>query len=164
MKFGEEGISGLPLPVKSTTYCTSSMPDKFAATTTLNKRLSTIVGYDQLSLSIHSALATGARGIQIQSLSRLDQTDADTLQRVRILQRINNELTTISPWVSGGVSEGEVQVSRDDITVYMTKTDRARLLWVFKNEPDQQIVSKPTDQQIVEFTISGIQSPANHIM
>ena len=121
-----------------------------------NKRLSTIVGYDQLSLSIHSALATGARGIQIQSLSRLDQTDADTLQRVRILQRINNELTTISPWVSGGVSEGEVQVSRDDITVYMTKTDRARLLWVFKNEPDQQIVSKPTDQQIVEFTISGI--------
>lgn len=120
------------------------------------KRLSTIIGYDQLSLSIHRALAAGARGIQIQSFSRLDQQDPETLQRAMILERINNELTYIAPWIAGGTTTGEVEVNRDDITVYMTQTDRARLLWVFNNDPYQQIASTPSRQKTLEFSVSGI--------
>lgn len=122
----------------------------------IQKQLSTIISYDQLSLAVHRALAAGARGIQIQSLSRLDQTDADTLQRRRILERINNELDTISPWIAGGTATGQIKVNRDDITVYMTQTNRARLLWVFSNDDHQQIVTHPVNNQTIEFNVSGV--------
>ncbi|MEE2676257.1 MAG: hypothetical protein VX876_04795 [Planctomycetota bacterium] len=120
------------------------------------KRLSTIISYDQLSMVVNRALATGARGIQIQSLSRLDQTDEDTLQRRRILERINNELDAIGPWIAGGTTTGQVKVNRSDITVYMTQTPRARLLWIFSNDEYQQIVSSPTKYRELEFKVSGV--------
>ncbi|MBA62027.1 MAG: hypothetical protein CMJ76_06635 [Planctomycetaceae bacterium] len=120
------------------------------------KRLSTIVSYDQLSMIVNRALAAGARGIQIQSLSRLDQTDEDTLQRRRILERVNNELDIIAPWIAGGTTTGQVKVNRNDITVYMTQTNRARLLWVFSNSEDQQIVSLPVNKQVIEFNVPGV--------
>ena len=120
------------------------------------KRLSTIISYDQLSMVLNRALALGARGIHIQSLSRLDQTDEDTLQRQRILERLNHELDAIAPWIAGGTTTGEIELNRDDITVYMTQTSRARLVWVFKNYAYQQIVSPPVHKQSLEFTISGV--------
>ena len=120
------------------------------------KRLSTIIGYDQLSMVVNRALALGARGIHIQSLSRLDQTDEDTMQRRRILERLNNELDIIAPWIAAGTTIGEVELNRDDITVYMTQTSRARLVWVFSNYAYQQIVSPPVYKQTLEFKMSGV--------
>ncbi len=122
----------------------------------LNKRLSTIINYDHLSMIVNRALAAGARGIQIQSFSRLDQVDEDTLQRRRILERINHELDTMAPWIAGGTTTGEMEVNRDDITVYMTQTSRAKLLWIFRNDEHQQIVCRPTNKQEIAFKVSGV--------
>jgi hypothetical protein len=104
----------------------------------------------------HRSLAMGARGIHFQSFSRLDRTDKETMLRIRVLERLNLELQLIEPWVSGGTSTGVVNSPLEHHSVYMTKTGRTRLVWLFNRDDHEQIVSRPNDGELISFDVPAV--------
>jgi hypothetical protein len=98
----------------------------------------------------------GARGIHFQSFSRLDRTDMETILRIRVLERLNRELQLIEPWVSGGTSTGTVNTPLEHHSVYMTKTGRTRLVWLFNRSDHEQIVTRPTNDELISFAVPGV--------
>jgi len=116
----------------------------------------TTISYDQLALVTHRSLAMGARGIHFQSSSRLDRTDKETILRIRVLERLNRELQLIEPWVSGGTSTDVVNSPLEHHSVYMTKTGRTRLVWLFNRDAHEQIVSRPNDDELISFDVPAV--------
>ena len=116
----------------------------------------TTIDYDQLAMVTHRSLAMGARGIHFQSFSRLDRTDKETILRIRILERLNRELQLIEPWVSGGTSTGVVNTPLEHHSVYMTKTGRTRLVWLFNRDDHEQIVPRPNNDELISFDVPGV--------
>ena len=116
----------------------------------------TTINYDQLAMITHRSLAMGARGIHFQSFSRLDRTDKETLLRIRILERLNRELQLIEPWVSGGTSTDIINSALEQHAVYMTKTGRTRLVWLFNNDDHEQIVTRPNNDEPIGFDVPGV--------
>jgi hypothetical protein len=116
----------------------------------------TTISYDQLAMVTHRSLAMGARGIHFQSFSRLDRTDKETMLRIRVLERLNRELQLIEPWISGGTSTGAVISPLEHHSIYMTKTGRTRLVWLFNRGDHEQIVTRPNDDELISFGVPGV--------
>ncbi|MBT6846778.1 MAG: hypothetical protein HOA14_05105 [Planctomycetaceae bacterium] len=134
--------------IQSQSLTQPSQPTSFQGHTTIS--------YNQLAMVTHRSLALGARGIHFQSFSRLDRTDKETILRTRVLERLNRELQLIEPWVSGGTSTGVVNSPLEYHSVYMTKTGRTRLVWLFNRGDHEQIVSRPNDDALISFDVPGV--------
>jgi hypothetical protein len=134
--------------IQSQSSTTPSQPTSFQGQTTIS--------YDQLAMVAHRSLAMGARGIHFQSFSRLDRTDKETTLRIRVLERLNRELQLIEPWISGGTSTGAVISPLEHHSIYMTKTGRTRLVWLFSRGDNEQIVTRPSDNELISFDVPGV--------
>jgi hypothetical protein len=115
---------------------------------------------EQIRLLTYNALASGVRGLIFLSRSPLDRTDADTLNRVRMLKQLNLELQTIAPWLVGGTQQAEVESGRDDVQIRVLQTERAQLLMILSQDPYHQYTRGPAAGAPLSFIVpSAANSP-----
>jgi hypothetical protein len=98
---------------------------------------------EQIRLVAYEALAAGARGLLFKSRTPLDRQTPDAQVRARALRRLNLELQGLEPWLAGGSRAPDVDTGAANVRVSMLQTERAQLLLVRSDVPDQQYTVGP---------------------
>jgi hypothetical protein len=103
---------------------------------------------EQIRVLTFQAIASGVRGLIFSSRSPLDQQDDETRMRARLLQRLNEELALVEPWVAGGTRADDVESPAPEVRIGMLQTERSQLCIVLEQSATQQ------------FTLGPVSSPA----
>ncbi len=116
---------------------------------------------EQIRLLLHTAVASGSRGLLFDSSSPLDATDATTRHRAAALELLNLELELIEPWLSSGHLVTTVRASDPEVVGAVLAIDRARLLIPIWVGPGAQLVPGQSTGKRVSFVVPGVPESNN---
>lgn len=97
----------------------------------------------QIRLLTFQAITSGARGLIFRSRTPLDQPDDEAQTRVRLLKRLNIELSLVEPWVAGGMRGDDVQSPAAEVRIGVLQTERSQLFLVLEQSDTQQYTVGP---------------------
>jgi len=122
--------------------------------------LSLTVEPEQVRQMAYEAIASGARGLMFTSQTRLDGGEGESQRRARLLRQLNLELEVIEPWAAAGTRRPEVATDREDLRVSVLQTERAQLLLILHQDPQQQYTSGPAPPGPLSLVVpSGVNAP-----
>ena len=113
--------------------------------------LSGQVSLPQLRQVVHRALSVGSRGVLLRSHARLDRADGRQHDRARQLEHLNMELKLVEPWIAGGGMSQRIELDQPGVTAMSLSTRRARMIWIFRSSPSDQLVGAASQAVNVEL-------------
>lgn len=120
-----------------------------------------IIESEQIRLLLHTAIASGSRGLLFDSSSSLDGTDADTRHRAAALELFNLELELVKPWLAAGHVITTVRANDPEIVGAVLGIDRARLLIPIWAGPAAQVVPGQAASRQITFVVPGVPESNN---
>ena len=123
------------------------------------------VSIEQMRLLVHTAVASGSRGLLFVGESPLDAADPQTRRRATALELLNLELQLIEPWAAAGSFVGTAESTRPEVFGAVLRTDRSRLLLPMWFTPGAQYVPGQSASHGLSLVVPGIpESNGAHVL
>ncbi|MEE8451435.1 MAG: hypothetical protein V3R99_05945, partial [Thermoguttaceae bacterium] len=123
------------------------------------------VSIEQMRLLVHTAVASGSRGLLFVGESPLDATDQQTRRRATALELLNLELQSIEPWAAAGSFVGTAECTRPEVFGAVLRTDQSRLLLPMWFTPGAQYVPGQSASHGLSLVVPGIpESNGAHVL
>jgi hypothetical protein len=111
---------------------------------------------EQARLAMLSALAGGARGLIIQSSTRIDGEDETSQHLATVLRLLNLELNLIEPWFAGGSAPLELRTGDPTLKATILQTERSRLVVLLREQVLGQFVTPPAGADTMQLSLPGV--------
>ena len=111
---------------------------------------------ESIRLLVHTAIASGVRGITFESQSRLDGADGPTRMRALTLELMNLELELTEPWGAAGTLVTMANTSDPQLSAAVLQIDRGRLLLPIRTGPGSQFAPQLSATGPISFVAAGI--------
>lgn len=159
-------LASVPLVARPGTPLWASIPTQpgprtrkqLAALAPGGKLPTTALDSRQIELLVESAATNGYRAFVFQSDSPLDASDELTQRRAVLLEKINDQLDSISPWLTIGKQIGDATSVDGTVEGIVLQAERARLL-VITSRNDAATSGKTRGANVPEqlvFIVAGI--------
>ncbi len=116
------------------------------------------LGFDssQLRLLVHTAIASGSRGLCFESWSPLDADDRATKHRALLLRVINHQTSIIEPWLTEGQTVALARETTSHILAPVLHWRRGRLLMPGRYTPGSQYATSPLPTGKTTLIVPGV--------
>jgi hypothetical protein len=118
------------------------------------------ISFEQMQLTVLTAIAADSRGLMFLSNSPLDSNDTETRHRALALQLLNLELELIEPWAAAGDIVTTSDSSQKEVTAAVFRAERTRLVLPVWYSPGAQCVPAQSAAKKLTLSVPGVPESA----